>query len=55
MNGTAGGEVTVLWETGETDAIGYMRFEFVVTWPNGKEQTFPQEGAIRVRVALDEG
>lgn len=55
VSGSSSGVVTMPWEAGDTDAIGYIRFEFVVTWPNGKEQTFPQGDVVRVRVALDNG
>lgn len=55
VTGNDAGEITMAWESGDTDAIGYIRFEFIVTWPNAKEQTFPQEGFELVRVSLDGG
>lgn len=53
LTGNAQGEVALAFQAGDTDAIGYIHIEFVVAWPNGKEQTFPEEGDVRVRVALD--
>jgi hypothetical protein len=50
---TAEGQVTVDWPVGSTDLLGYLLFEFIVTWPSGKEETFPQDGFERVRVSLD--
>lgn len=55
VTGNAQGEVELDWEAGDTDRLGYIYFEFVVTWPNGREQTFPQDGYVRARVALDNG
>lgn len=53
VTGNANGEVTLAWEAGDTDRVGYLYLRFVVLWPNGKEQTFPEEGAVRVRFSLD--
>lgn len=52
-SGTANGEVTVEWVAGDTDAIGYVSFDFEVTWADGKVQTFPEEGHVRARISLD--
>jgi hypothetical protein len=46
------GMVSMEWEEGDTDALGYISVEFVVTWPGGARQTFPHDGFERVRVAL---
>lgn len=51
--GAANGEVTLDWPVGSTDLLGLILFEYVVTWPSGKEQTFPNDGFERARVSLD--
>ena len=38
---------------GSTDLVGLLLFEFIVTWPNGRQQTFPSDGFERVRISLD--
>lgn len=55
VTGDANGVVTMSWQEGDTDEIGYILVEFVVTWPSGREQTFPHDGFERVRVSLDGG
>jgi len=47
------GLVTVNWAAPMTDLLGLILFEFPVTWPGGKVQTFPQDGFERVRVSVD--
>lgn len=51
--GNAQGQVVVQWPAGSTDEVGLILFEFVVVWPDTKEQTFPQEGFERVRISVD--
>lgn len=50
---TAQGQVTVTWPAGSTALVGLILFEFQVTWPGPKQETFPQDGFERVRVSLD--
>lgn len=53
VTGDENGVVVVDFDEGDTDQLGYIKVEFVVTWPNGKPQTFPPDGEVRVRVSLD--
>lgn len=55
VTGDANGVVNMSWETGDTDAVGYIHFRFRVVWPNGEPQTFPDETEddVKVRVTLD--
>ena len=38
------------WEDGETDEVGTYRGEFVVTFGDGLEDTYPSSGFIIVRI-----
>ena len=55
VSGDAQGLVTVDWQAGDTDLLGYFNVEFRVTWPGTLPQTFPPDGSTRVRVTLDNG
>lgn len=47
------GELAYEWQAGDTDAAGACDAEFVVTWPDGKELTYPSSGFIAVLVSGD--
>lgn len=44
------GEVWYVFNDGETDKPGYYRAEFIVTYKDGKVETFPHDKAISVRI-----
>lgn len=44
------GEVLRAWQTAETSAVGSMQAEVHVTFPDGREQTYPSRGNIPVYV-----
>ena len=52
VTGDAQGVVTMAWE-GETSVPGLIGFEFEVTWPGGRKQTFPADGREYVLVVPD--
>lgn len=39
-----GGVVGYVWQDGDTDTAGRYRAEFVVTYPDGSVETFPNAG-----------
>ena len=47
------GQVTYQWSAGDTDLPGSFAGEFVVTWPTGREQTFPTTGFVTVQINDD--
>lgn len=51
--GPANGLLTIQWPNNSTLLLGLILFEFVVTWPGAKPQTFPEEGFVRARVSVD--
>lgn len=55
VSGSAQGVVTMPWPSGSTDVPGLIGFEFEVTWPGGRRQTFPDVGLVWVEVTPDLG
>ncbi len=55
VTGSAEGVVTMPWPDGSTDVAGLIGFEFEVTWPGGKKQTFPADGLVWAEVTPDLG
>jgi len=47
------GRVQYSWNDGDTDAVGQREAEFVVTFENGKVQSYPNNGFIYVVVERD--
>ena len=43
------------WQSADTDTAGLHRAEVEVTWSNGKVQTFPRDGYVKVLIAADLG
>jgi hypothetical protein len=41
VTGNASGVIVLPWQTGDTDNLGLIQFEFKVTWLAGGVQTFP--------------
>jgi len=52
LNGEEG-RVQYSWSAGDTDAVGQREAEFVVTFQNGKIQSYPNDGFIYVLVERD--
>ena len=44
------GEIEYRWGSGETDTVGTFEAELVVTWSDGRVQTVPGRGMLRVVV-----
>lgn len=55
VTGSNQGVVTMPWPNGSTDVAGLIGFEFEVTWPGGKKQTFPADGLVYAEVTPDLG
>lgn len=49
---TARGIVEYQWDADDTDTLGDFDTEWMVTWADGREQTFPSEGFGFVRVTV---
>lgn len=49
------GEVRYEWQSGDTDAPGVYKAEFVLTDPNGNELTIPSEDYIDVHIERSTG
>ncbi len=49
------GIVEYEWISADTDTVGVYNAEFEVTYSNGKIETFPNDGYIRVKVYADLG
>lgn len=49
----AGNVITHQWVAGETDTVGDIKIEAVVTYPSGRIQTFPSKDFLNVRVRAD--
>lgn len=49
----APGQVSYEWQPGDTDHARLYSIEFVVSWPDGKEQTFPTVGFVSLEVHDD--
>jgi hypothetical protein len=47
------GEVWQVWAPGETDTAGVYRAEFQVQYPDGRRETFPNDGYVSVRILDD--
>jgi hypothetical protein len=47
------GRVSYSWSDGDTDVVGQREAEFVVTFENGKVQSYPNDGFIYVIVERD--
>ncbi len=46
----ATGEVVYQWVDGDTDEVGKYRAEFVVTYADEREETFPSKGGIAIEI-----
>lgn len=46
----ANGVVTHNWVAGETDTVGRIWVDVIVTWPGGKPQHFPVTGSLPVDI-----
>lgn len=44
------GTVQYAWETGDTDTAGEFRAEIWVTFPDGRNEKFPNKGYFYVRI-----
>lgn len=53
--GTAAGVVTYEWQDGDTDTVGRLLFEVLVTWPGSKPQRFPAASYLPVDVIANLG
>lgn len=51
----AGGEVWVVFESGDTDTVGLYRAEFEVTFPDGRIETYPNDRFILIQIVPDLG
>lgn len=49
------GEVYYEWAANDTDTAGDFDGEFELTWSDGKVQTFPNNGHIRIKIRGDLG
>lgn len=48
--GNASGVVTMPWTAGDTDTVGRLLVEVLVTWPGSKPQRFPATSYLPVDV-----
>jgi len=53
--GDSAGVVTYTWQAGDTDTVGRLLFEVLVTWPVGKPQRFPAVGVLPVDIESNLG
>jgi hypothetical protein len=44
VTGNDNGEISMPWEVGDTDSIGYIRFRVVVLWPKRQASDVPRGG-----------
>ena len=49
------GTVLFAWEPPETDKAGTYRAEFEVAYPDGRTQTYPNDGYITIEILPDLG
>lgn len=49
----AGGRVSYSWQTGDTDKAGEFNAEWEVVFSDGKKQTFPNSGYIKIKIVPD--
>lgn len=47
------GEAAYEWQSGDTDAIGTYMAEFVITFSDGTQRTFPQRGSYTIEIMED--
>ena len=47
------GEVWIVWEPGDTDVSGMYRAEIKVIYPDGRRETFPNNGYISIHIIND--
>lgn len=47
---SSGGQVKYQWLTGDTDTAGDYRGEFIVTFNDGRIETYPNRGYIAIHV-----
>lgn len=50
VTGNASGVVTMAWQAGDTDTVGRILIEVLVTWPGSKPQRFPASSYLPVDV-----
>jgi hypothetical protein len=48
--GNSLGQVTYVWQTGDTDTVGRLLFEVIATWPGTKPQRFPANSYLPVDI-----
>lgn len=44
------GQLTYVWQTGDTATAGVFYGEFVVEWPGDRPQTYPADGYLTITV-----
>lgn len=44
------GELSYIWQAGDTDIADVYYCEFTVAWPGPRDQTFPSEGYLTVSI-----
>lgn len=49
------GRVSYVFEEGETDVVGDYAIEFLVTYEDGREETFPHKGFIKLTIEQRNG
>lgn len=54
-NDPATGKVYYWWVSGDTDLEGVFQGEFELTFTDGKKQTFPNKGYLKIRVSKELG
>ena len=47
------GTVRYDWQASDTEAAGVFEAEFKITWGDGREQTVPNRGSIKVYITED--
>jgi hypothetical protein len=53
VTGAPTGLVAYTWISGDTDLTGTFQGEFAVTWPSGKEQTFPNDSYLTIKILAE--
>ena len=53
IHNAEGGEVWVVFAPGETDITGAYRAELLVTYGDGRKETFPSDGYISIQILSD--
>lgn len=49
------GKVNYWWVSGDTDQDGVFQAEVELTYTNGKRQTFPKKGYLKIRIGKELG